>query len=123
MQRLLLEHFEADISHVEIHRIVAVAFPEVRRRMDKGTKTYVYDGIVLLPSCGLLSREAAGQTSPQPESASDTWAMSVQERAPYSSSLASVSTSVPMPLRGAVASSDHLVRSAAGVTSTREGSF
>ena len=119
MQRLLLEHFEADISHVEIHRIVAVAFPEVRRRMDKGTKTCVYDGVVLLPSCGLLSSEAAGQTSPQPESASDTWAMSVQERAPYSSSLASVSTSVPMPrsqpLRGAVASSDHLVRSAAGV--------
>ena len=50
MQRLLLEEFQADISHVEISRIVAVAFPAARRKFNYKIKAYVYSCFVPIAS-------------------------------------------------------------------------
>ena len=50
MQQLFLEEFQADISHVEISCIVAVAFPAVGRKFNYKTKAYVYSGLVPIAS-------------------------------------------------------------------------
>ena len=46
MQQLLLEEFQADISHLETSRIVAMTFPEAQRKFNYKTKAYVYSGLV-----------------------------------------------------------------------------
>ena len=57
VQQILLNQFQANISHVEVARIVRQAFPEARHRMDHATKTYVYDGIAFAPvSVGAIAQ-------------------------------------------------------------------
>ena len=57
VQRRLLERFDADISHIEVSRVVSAAFPNARRRMCSATKCYRYYGItpVATNSASLLS--------------------------------------------------------------------